>query len=93
MRKVRLDVGTLEVQSFSTGAAQGGQGTVHAHTGRFPCHTAAGCFSEGAVDGCNTWNDPTCGGGLSCVPSCDPRILCCATDGLNSCAPETFSCP
>lgn len=82
MRKIRLDVDSLEVQSFNTGAALAAQGTVHGHTGR--CQSMD-CYSAGAVE-CNTFNDPTCGEAApTCYHSCDPRILCCATNGAASC--------
>jgi hypothetical protein len=87
IRKVRLDVSVLQVQSFETeeGAAKH-RGTVHAHTGH-RCPTGSACISDGAAE-CNTVWDRTCGEAEpSCDPSCDPYVLCCATDGAFSCAP------
>jgi hypothetical protein len=86
MRKIRLDVNDLRVDSFDTAAANGDEpGTVRAHSG-YPCYTGQPCISAGAVDTCNTVDDQTCREAeQTCARSCNPYELCCATDGLPSC--------
>lgn len=42
MRKIELRIGDLRVESFATGTAEGGAGTVRAHALTHDCFTA-GC--------------------------------------------------
>ncbi|HEX6746747.1 MAG TPA: hypothetical protein VF092_05575 [Longimicrobium sp.] len=58
MRKIKLEMETLEVQSFAIPAASAARGTVAAHAG-----TQAGPNCGSAYDACQT--------GL-CTPNCDP---------------------
>jgi hypothetical protein len=81
MRKLKLDVDTLSVQSFPTGATPTKGGTVKAHapetfifcTQQFSCATycgATGCPVESIDYGCIS--DPTrCGG---CQETTDEQI-------------------
>jgi hypothetical protein len=86
MKKIRLDLLNLRVESFETVMQSGEErGTVRAHSG-YPCYTGDPCISAGAVDPCNTVWDATCGEAEpTCDRSCNPYVLCCATDGLRSC--------
>lgn len=68
MRKLKLDVEALEIDSFSPGADGGGGGTVEAHrqhtvTG-YPLSCWQSCWPEdtcpGCTEGCTAHN---CGGG------------------------------
>lgn len=80
MKKIRLDVDTLSVESFATAAADADEGTVHAH-------------QEASVDFCPSVN--VCASVQICVPqqstarqmsnyaSCVARCEC--TDGLRAC--------
>jgi len=81
MRKLKLDVETLAVQSFHTGGAPGAAGTVKAHgdptqifcTQQFSCATycgATGCPVQSIDYGCIS--DPTrCGGCQLTDQGCD----------------------
>lgn len=86
MSKIRLDVSNLRVESFDTAELRAEQrGTVRAHSG-YPCYTGSPCISAGAIDGCDTVWNATCGEAEpTCQRSCNPYELCCATDGMRSC--------
>lgn len=78
MRKLRLAVDELEVQSFTTDELSRGRGTVHGHTISYQCNTNGPACTQ----------QETCAGGNTCVgPSC-PALSCddcgsdqCGTDG------------
>lgn len=78
MRKIRLDLAGLAVDSFDTGRVkETARGTVEAHSGRpcnppnsFTCPTSVGYTCDGFPETC----------ALSC-----PGNLCCATEGAFSC--------
>lgn len=72
MKKIRLDVDALRVESFGTAKEEAPRGTVHAHTG--------GCagWSAGPT-GCGEWTCLNYG-------SCDPYAECLHTGDLPTCA-------
>jgi hypothetical protein len=78
MRKIRLDLGTLAVESFDTSRLkEEARGTVEAHSGR-PC-------TPPNTNLCPTNLGYTCDGFPdTCVLSC-PGNFCCATEGAFSC--------
>jgi hypothetical protein len=76
MKKLRLEIDTLVVESFATDASQEGKGTVRAHG---PNDTAPGAFTCGAVQSCG----PNTCGNLYCVLETDNYY--CAT-GAATCA-------
>lgn len=86
MRKLRLELPNLQVQSFeTTDAPADSRGTVHGHTNPRPCFTGTQCISYGEPD-CDTVFNQTCGEAEpSCAPSCDPHAPCCPTGGAISC--------
>lgn len=70
MRKLRLDLDAVTVESFSTDAAAAGKGTVDARQGRI----TFGCPAPTTPDTCA--NTCGCGGGtgytcVSCMVTCD----------------------
>jgi hypothetical protein len=65
MRKIKLDVETLDVLSFETQAVPGERGSVEAHIGSRLCDTV-----NATCDGAATCGGETCGIAYSCAPSC-----------------------
>lgn len=74
MKQLKLDVGSLAVQSFTTAEVEGSRGTVRAHWTAYPsppsceCHTGASiCLPctdwETCANTCETCDQLTC---LSC---------------------------
>jgi len=61
MRKLKLDLANLQVESLATAALEAESGTVHGHISRL-----ANC--ESVVNSCITYCDCT----LACGPSADP---------------------
>lgn len=74
-KKMKLDVDAVQVESFETSPASGGEGTVHAHATKInscvptdcTCETDCGCSGQwtcpGSVPG-------TCDGGATCYQTC-----------------------
>ena len=89
MRKLKLEIETLVVESFDTRAAEGGAGTVHGHAS-YPlgCHTPPDSYPD-------TCDYATCAGMTcweSCNGTCDCGTVGCPryTDFTN--CPEHLSC-
>jgi hypothetical protein len=68
MKKIRLDVDALRVESFGTTKEEGARGTVLAHSGWSACPTGCGewtCLNYGSCDPymecLHTGDLPTCG--------------------------------
>jgi hypothetical protein len=76
MKKLRLQVDELRVDSFTTAGTDADQGTVHAHIS---------CRCTNAQGG-------TCGGGASCNwgPTCDAD--CSGITYVDSCPCDTYNC-
>ncbi|MDB4950865.1 MAG: hypothetical protein JWM27_3514 [Gemmatimonadetes bacterium] len=81
MRKLRLDLDALSVDSFETAAAEPERGTVHAHLSRDGVCSTYFCTDEEscAYTGCGdcTLVD-TCQANESCGISCRPTCFTCA---------------
>lgn len=76
MRKLRLQIEELAVESFSTSAAPSAQGTVLAHSG-------ASCNTADQVT-CANYQFATCGGNDTCNQRCTAEIAC---SGVAECLP------
>ena len=76
MRKIRLDLDALEVESFPTADGDGERGTVLAQQSIFQCSVADTCFGN-----------PTCLGHATCACACsetDGVRIC------KSCGPSCY---
>jgi hypothetical protein len=70
MKKTRLDLDSLSVESFDTTAAPEGRGTVHGNADTFQSYCSDGRTCIDTCDyTCNQYN-ATCGS--TCVGSCEP---------------------
>ena len=90
MKKIRLDLHALAVESFDTARATAdARGTVHAHrppwTEGFECESIDICtvwYCSNVTD-CGTCYDATCG--ATYCGTCDPCVCGCACCGCNPC--------
>jgi len=65
MRKIKLDLEALSVESFATGEEKPAAGTVQAHVGTALCNTANQTCEDATCGG-----EQTCGAEYSCADSC-----------------------
>jgi len=93
MRKLRLDLDELNVESFETDAKPAENGTVFGEQQPCTCYTACTCPGCPTCGSCeNTCGGASCG---SCYP-CESRdyYTCGATQGYYTCDPSNspFEC-
>jgi len=76
MKKVKLDLNELDVQSFpTTRLAKGEKGTVHANDGTTEASNGSACLDITCFYGC--WEQPsegascTCQAGMTYYPCCE----------------------
>jgi len=97
MRKLKLGLEELRVDSFDTGAAGEGRGTVHGHVSQFCTRGPVTCDVGYTCDGGYTCAGDTCVV-LSCDGACGSNL--CATDPscttpscLQTCPPQVTCQP
>lgn len=108
-RKLTLDLGALEVQSFAVPRSYDKvQGTVHAQspeTGHFTCDTCASTCLQGdtCAGTCGCYTDPVCTTGCQTSPgntcgagsACEEDTQCagCTSEWLCGATNDTCQCP
>lgn len=86
MKKIRLDIDALHVDSFATDRQARGQGTVQGYASQYPCTVYdtcdAGCGGGGGGSGYNTCGTAnTCGLCHSDLDNCDTSYKHCGGAG------------
>ncbi|HSU17041.1 hypothetical protein [Longimicrobium sp.] len=88
MKKISLDVETLQVESFETSAERRARGTVRAHS-------EAWCFPTDRMDSCGTYTqggDETCINCTGRAGTCTLGDYCYEPNTEFACTPPTCVC-
>jgi hypothetical protein len=91
MKKLRLNLDSLHVESFQTATPVWGRGTVRMHESQEPQSIVATCDCPGGTGGASAWAtcDWSCGGGCSnntCGGNTCEYQTC--ADSCNVCSPQ-----
>jgi hypothetical protein len=93
MKKLRLELDALEVESFEVARTGSSTGTVHGHNTKTQCHTSpdrtcAGYPTCGPFTACDT----VCNYTQTCETECEQTCFSCDTCGAPTCVVGYITC-